>query len=102
MSAPAASRRFTASAVRFAGGWVSSQSGMAEAGAVTLDVEQVLDREGQARERPLARAGERDVVVAAEGAQGIVGQGPAGGVIRPRDAHLLASNKCTRAVANNG
>ena len=29
---------------------------VAEAGAVALDVEQVLDREGEARERPLARA----------------------------------------------
>ena len=54
---------------------------MAEAGAVTPDVEQVLDRKRQSRERPLPRAGERHMIVAAEGAQGVVGQGPAGGVI---------------------
>ena len=37
--------------------------GMAEARALALDVEQVLDREGQPGERALARPGERRVVV---------------------------------------
>ena len=52
---------------------------VAEARAMTLDVEQVLDREGQAIERPIARCGERYVIVAAEGTQGIVRQCPVGG-----------------------
>ena len=62
---------------------------MAEAGAVALDVEQVLCCEGEAGERTLARAGERSVVVAAEGTQRVVGQGPAGGVI-------VCSHRCLK------
>jgi hypothetical protein len=40
---------------------------MAEAGAVSGDVERILDGEGQAGERALARTCEGRVVVAAEG-----------------------------------
>ena len=55
------------------GGMGLEPIGMAEAGAVTLDIEQVLGREAQARERALARSRERGVVIATKGTQGIVG-----------------------------
>ena len=54
---------------------------VAEARPLARDVKEILDRKRGAGERPLPRAGEGRVIVAAERTERVIREGPAGGVI---------------------
>ena len=67
--------------------------GTAESGPVTGNVEDILDREGQALERPMFRALQGDVVVAAEGPDRILDEQ----LVRGPARRLVGARHCGRS-----
>ena len=73
--APASSSVCTAACCRLAGAAFASLRGIAAAGDVAGDVENVLDAERQARQRPGLRIGNRHFRQIQEGVEGVAGAG---------------------------